>query len=393
MATAAAVSLVLVASCAATREPAGDTRSGPVDGPLTSSPQPSRSGAWSTDSLDAFGRELLSESGATGGIVAVRVADEEPLVVGFGQEASAAGVEGARIDATAPLDVASVTKSYVAALALVLAADGVVDLDTPIARWVSWPGGERITLRNLLTHTSGVGRFGDGENPSRYWDLVARGEPVSTVEALDLARGVDPVAEPGGATRYANLNYLLAGAVVEAAAGTSLHRLLRERILEPAGLEGTWYPPDHPARRQPPVGLFEVDAGLEPILSSDVPLDAWRTATGAASGAIATVDDLLSWSEVVFRRQELEGVDLSAMTRIGPGGYGLGVIGIAPDGDCVFDGCPPGVRFGRWALNGDFPGSSTRVVHDPGTDTTVVVFLNRNALELDPALDALLDRR
>lgn len=62
---------------------------------------------------------------------------------------------------------------------------------------------------------------------------------------------------------------------------------------------------------------------------------------GPASGAVSTVDDLLGWSDAVFRRGRVGEVDLSALTDIGPGGDGLGVIGVGPDGDCIFDGCPP----------------------------------------------------
>ena len=109
--------------------------------------------------------------------------------------------------------------------------------------------------------------------------------------------------------------------------------------------------------------------------------------------ATSTVDDLLAWSDAVFRAQQVGGVDLSSMVDIGPGGYGLGVIGVGPDGDCVFDGCPPDAAFDRWALNGDFPGASTRVLFDPATDTTLVVYLNRNALDLDEALIGFLDGR
>ena len=295
------------------------------------------------------------------------------------------------------MHVASVTKSYVAALALVLAHNGLVDLDAPISAWIDWPDGDRITLRQLLTHTSGVGRFGDGETPSPFLDLIARGDAVTLDEVLDAARTVPPLDEPGGATRYGNLNYALAGAVLAAAADTPIDELLRDRVFAPAGLSGTAYPPDTPldptAQGAPPVGLYEPDPGVTPLVTSAIPLDAWRTASGPASGSVATVEDLVTWSDIAFRQRSLDGVDLTAMADIGPGGYGLGVIGVGPTGDCVFDGCPPDATFDRWALNGDFPGASTRVLYDPATDTTLVVFLNRNALDLDASLIAFLDQR
>lgn len=342
--------------------------------------------------LEAFGEQLLVDTGSTGGIVAVTSRGAAPVVVAVGAESTADGTPGEPIDPESPLDVASVTKSYVAALALVLAADGVVDLDAPIGVWIDWPGGDRITLRHLLTHTSGLGRFGDGESPSPFLDLVARGEPVDLDEVLAAARDVAPIGEPGGGTRYGNLNYALAGAVLEAAADQPLADLFRSRLFAPLNLDDTSYPPAIPEGTTSPVGLYEFDAGVAPIVTTAISLDAWRTALGPASGAMSTVDDLLAWSDAVFRRGRVGDVDLSAMRAIGPGGYGIGVIGVGPEGDCIFDGCPPDVSFDRWALNGDFPGASTRVLYDPATDTTLVVYLNRNSLDLDPALIGFLDQ-
>lgn len=340
--------------------------------------------------LDRFAQQLLEQTGATGAIVGLSAGGGAPVVVAAGTEAAAAGEAGRPMDAEAPLHVASVTKSYVAALALVLAADGMVALDAPIATWIDWPGGDRITLRQLLTHTSGLGRFGDGEDASAFLDLVAAGEVVGLDEVLDAARATPPLGPPGEDTRYGNLNYLVAGAVLEAAAREPLSDLLQERLFDPLELDATSYPPRAPSA-DTPVGLFEVADGVDPILTTDFPIDVWQSALGAASGAVSTVADLFAWSDVVFRQRRLGEVDLVPMAEIGIGGVGLGVIGVGPEGDCVFDGCPPGAGFDRWALNGDFPGASTRVLHDPERDLTLVVFLNRNDLDLDAPLIAFLD--
>ncbi|MCB1261432.1 MAG: beta-lactamase family protein [Acidimicrobiales bacterium] len=383
----------LVAAACSAEEPrpsAGSTGTAPASAAGTVAPADAAA-------LEALGEQLLAETGATGGIVALSTAGASPTIVTVGAQATIDGTQGAPMDPAALLHVASVTKSYVAALALVLADEGVVDLDAPISTWIDWPDGDRITLRHLLTHTSGVGRFGDGESPSPFLELVARGEPVTIDEVLAAAREVPPLAEPGGTTRYGNLNYALAGAALAAAAATPIDELLLDRVFGPAGLEGTAYPPSSPQPPQrwtaPPVGLYEPDPGVEPLATSVIPLDAWRTALGPASGSVSTVEDLLAWADQLFRRRTLDGVDLAPMTEIGAGGYGLGVIGIGPTGDCVFDGCPPDATFDRLALNGDFPGASTRVLFDPATDTTLVVYLNRNALDLDEALIGFLDGR
>jgi D-alanyl-D-alanine carboxypeptidase len=384
--------LVVGAACGSGSDSTSVSTSPATDVETVDATAPPPIGRPSTAALEAFAQQLLTDTGSTGGIVAVATGDGEPVVVAIGSEATAEGGAGPPLDAGSPLHVASVTKSYVAALALVLAADGVVDLDAPIGAWLDWPADDRITLRHLLTHTSGVGLFGDGEFPSPFLALVAGGEPVTLDQVLAAARGVPSLGAPGSGTRYGNLNYILAGAVLEAAAGRPLSSLLDEHLFAPLGLDGTSYPPDEPDGGVPPVGLYEVEPGVAPVATSAIPVEAWQTAMGPSAGAVATVEDLLRWSDAVFRVGRVGGVDLAAMTDIGPGGYGLGVIGVGPDGDCVFDGCPPDARFDRWALNGDFPGASTRVLHDPTTDTTLVVFLNRNALDLDDALRQFLDQ-
>ncbi len=144
---------------------------------------------------------------------------------------------------------------------------------------------------------------------------------------------------------------------------------------------------------EPLPGLYELDPSLPLLRTADSPSNARTTVAAPAMGATSTVPDLLTWSRVVLHDGRLGDLDLSPMTEIGPGGYGLGVVGVAGDGACVFDGCPPDTEFTRLALNGDIAGSSTRVMVDPATDTTLLVYLNRNSLSLDDPMLAFLDGR
>jgi hypothetical protein len=102
------------------------------------------------------------------------------------------------------------------------------------------------------------------------------------------------------------------------------------------------------------------------------------------------MEDYLAWGDAVLRDQAIDGTSLREMSDIAPGGYGLGVVGVTDEGACVFDGCPPGSEFTRTSLNGDFPGSSTRLLYDPATDTLLAVYLNRNELALDEPMLAFL---
>jgi len=344
------------------------------------------------EDLQGFADELVVSTGSDGGIVAFQSGDQAPITVVAG---SADAETGAELPPEGSFRVASVTKSYVAAAALVLADEGVLDLDDPIDRWIDWPGADRITLRQLLQHTAGIDAFGAaGADSDRFVELVLdEGHAYTIDEVLALTRELPAVDEPGVSTTYSNLGYVLAGAVLEAATGQALGEVLEQRVFTPAGLDSTWYAPDaaDDERPAPLPGVYEFDESAEPIRTTDFSMASWDTLMGPAAGAGSTMDDYLRWGDTVFRSPSLDGVDLNSMSDIGPGGYGLGVVGVTADGACVFDGCPPGATFTRTALNGDLPGASTRLLYDPASDTILAVYLNRNNLSLDAPMLAFVE--
>ncbi|AUS80403.1 hypothetical protein C1701_20955 [Actinoalloteichus sp. AHMU CJ021] len=137
---------------------------------------------------------------------------------------------------------ASVTKSLVATLVLQLVEEDRLALADPLAEHLpgSVPTADRVTVEQLLNHTSGLtdyledAEFDDVAEYSRRtytpWDLVR------------FSGAQDPVGEPGGEFSYANINYVLLGLVVESVTGEPLEVLLRERVFEPAGMANSSFP-------------------------------------------------------------------------------------------------------------------------------------------------------
>ena len=381
-----AVAALLVAGCASGGDDGGPTAAPAAAAAPATTSTTAAARPVSEAQLQAFADELVADTRSQRAIVAWADGDEDPVVVTVGGDVQAGDA----------FHVASITKSFTAAALVLLDADGTVDLDAPVATYVDWPGGDAITVRQLLDHTSGLGPFGnpgDGAEDgtgSRYLELVQRGGALSLDEVLAATRDIAPVDDPGASATYSNLNYVVAGAVIEAATGEDVGTVLRERLFDPLGLDHTWYPPQGPGDADPLPGLYELEPDLDPLPTTAFDMEPWRTVAAPAAGAVSILDDLLVWSDAVLREQRIGAVDVSAMTEIGPGGYGLGVAGVTDDGACIFEGCPPDQTFTRWGLNGDIPGSSTRLLHDPATDTTLFVYLDRNALELDgPLLDFL----
>ncbi|HYF11959.1 MAG TPA: serine hydrolase domain-containing protein [Actinomycetota bacterium] len=147
--------------------------------------------------------------------------------------------------------IASVSKSFTAALVMQEAAAGTLSLDDPMTRFLPWftPANAfaPITLHHLLTHTGGI---------ATGWDVTG-----DAVEELLLLAGQEVASAPGSYHVYSNAGYKALGLVVETVAGRPWWDLVRERILAPLGMDAT-----------------------EPVISNDV-------RPRLATGWVAPLDD------------------------------------------------------------------------------------------------------
>ena len=139
-------------------------------------------------------------------------------------------------------DVASVTKLFTSVAVLQQVAEGKLALDTPISSYVDLAGttiSGRVTLRHLLTHTSGIADDADEEAGESYEDLW-RERPnyavTRTVDHLPQFAYKPRRFEPGAGCRYCNCGYVLAGLVLETATGETYRDSVRTRVFEPAGM-------------------------------------------------------------------------------------------------------------------------------------------------------------
>jgi D-alanyl-D-alanine carboxypeptidase len=140
--------------------------------------------------------------------------------------------------------VGSITKTFVAVVVLQLVGEHRLKLDDTVERWLPGlvPDGGRITVRQLLGHTSGLADYSDDADflrrtlaqPRRHW---------APRELVGVALALGPVARPGERFAYASTNYVLLGMVVERATRISLERQLRSRIFAPLGLHDTSFAP------------------------------------------------------------------------------------------------------------------------------------------------------
>nr|WP_062341561.1 serine hydrolase domain-containing protein [Herbidospora sakaeratensis] len=176
--------------------------------------------------------------GVASAAVALVAVDGEPVAVSAAGElvryADAAETllpDRPPASADSVFDLASLTKLFTTVVTMSLAEAGSLGLDEPVATWLPSYYGDRpsITLRHLLTHTSGLppGRRPDGIAPESRWDFV-------------LSAGV---TGPPGPYAYSDVGMITLGRVCEIASGASLDVLVERVVTGPLGLADTTYRP------------------------------------------------------------------------------------------------------------------------------------------------------
>lgn len=138
---------------------------------------------------------------------------------------------GPSIDAKYP--IASVSKQFTAAALLLLEDEGKLTLDDKVAKFLpDVSGADRITIRQLLSHTAGLQDYW----PQDY-SFAAMEKPVTPQEIVDRW-GKKPLDfEPGTAWQYSNTGYVVAGMIIEKASGMPLLDYLNARVFKPLGMQ------------------------------------------------------------------------------------------------------------------------------------------------------------
>jgi D-alanyl-D-alanine carboxypeptidase len=179
-----------------------------------------------------------------GAVLSVQIPGAEPWV-------GASGVRDRRtkepMEPTTNVRIASISKIFTAVVVLQLVEEGTIQLDQPIATWLPdlVPNGDRITVHNLLQHTSGLYDYLEDRN---FVNRTYR-EPdriFAPRELVEFATQFPPLFRAGakGAWDYSSTNFVLLGMIAEQATGNTLAHEMRQRIFEPLGLEQTFFVPD-----------------------------------------------------------------------------------------------------------------------------------------------------
>ena len=266
--------------------------------------------------------------------------------------------------------IGSNTKTFVAVVVMQLVQEGKVGLDEPIETYL--PGlikgegidGSKITVRQLLQHTSGLPEYTD-TTPGSGDIFQIKDHYIPPRDLLDTALGKPAAFEPGTQWAYTNTNYVVLGMLVERVSQRPVGEQIDERIVKKLGLSHTYFPAqgEEKIRGTHPQG-YHLSAGgkLEDITEMD---PAWAWAAGAM---VSTPSELNTFFQAVFDGRLLSQSSIEEMKKgvdMGSGGrvYGLGLVGT-----------PLSCGGTSWGHGGTIPGYQTNDAVGPdGTAVTIAV--------------------
>lgn len=192
-------------------------------------------------------------------------------------------------------DLASLTKVVALTTGLMFAVDdGLVELDAPVVRYLpsfSGPGKDRVTVRHLLTHSSGLPAH------RRLWELS-----TDAAAALALVDSTPLDTLPGTRTVYSDLGAILLTRVLETATGEPLDRYVQRRLLEPLGLASTRFRP--PPEWLSWIAPTELDPWRGRVVHGEVHDEnaAWLGGVSGHAGLFGSAEDLLVFGRWLLDR-------------------------------------------------------------------------------------------
>jgi D-alanyl-D-alanine carboxypeptidase len=276
----------------------------------------------------------------------------------------------------------SAGKTFFAALALQLIEAGRLELDAPIAKYLAakpWfsrlPNAKDITVRMLMTHTSGLVRY--EMNPKFTADLRAQPDKTWTPDE-EIAYLLDstPPFAAGAGWDYSDTNYIVLGVIMEQITGTTVYDEVRRRFLGPLKLTHVV-----PTTSRRIAGLVQGYAGTrDPLGLPDEVISGGQFVVNpqfewTGGGYATSAGDLARWGHALYAGSALTAsartlmIDAAVPARLGPETrYGLGVI------------VRPATPAGRaWGHSGFFPGYLTELLHLPDAGVTLAIQVNTSA--------------
>ena len=276
------------------------------------------------------------------------------------------------VDSTFRLD--SVSKQFTSMAIMLLAQDGRLKYDDPVAQYLpelaSYPG---ITVRNLLNHTGGLPDYYDVIDTSKGW-------PTNADAKVLLGKMAKPVFAPGSRYEYSNPGYDMLAEIVEAASGQSFATFMQQRIFTPLRMNHSLiYDTTKPHVERRVLG-YDPD-GKDFKLNDEHPLNG----IVGAGGVFTTLGDMFLWDQALYGEQLVSRATLDQ----------------AFTGAVLNDGRKTDYGF-AWRIDeyrhsrrlehgGAWVGFRSHIARHPGIGLTIVILSNRSDFEPEKYVDRIAD--
>jgi CubicO group peptidase (beta-lactamase class C family) len=200
--------------------------------------------------------------------------------------------------------IGSVTKQFTAVGILLLEQDGLLRVEDPISKFLpDYPRGDEITLRHLLSHTSGIVEY---TRAPEFWSNIRLEMPHEEFTGVFRDKPLD--FEPGAGWSYSNSGYHLLGIVIENASGMTYEEFMQSRVFSPLGLDDTGYDrPDRILKRRA-AGYDRFDGEYKNRRFWDI------SQLFSAGGLYSTVGDLHAWNRAIMHDQLLSAAEMGRAT-------------------------------------------------------------------------------
>lgn len=259
--------------------------------------------------------------------------------------------------------VGSITKLFTAVMVLELADEGKLSLDDPLSKYQPrFPDGQAVTLRMLLSHSSGIWDYADLHLPIELVPLVAS-QSYAPQDIIDFVASKPVYFAPGSGFHYSNSNYIILGRIIEQVTGSTYDEQLHRRIIDKLGLTHTYFAGFDPLPSSALRGYALAGDQFRDRTAWENPSLAW-----SAGSIVSNAQDLAHFITALFDGELVSAASLAQMQQgrdTGFGGqYGLGLM--------MFD-LPGGRAYGH---SGETLSFSTELYIQPQSGMVLVVLAN-----------------
>ncbi len=327
------------------------------------------------DNSDFYKNELIQyvkNNNLPGAIMAIKTA-EKPLWIGA--EGKKNLENDNEMEVCTPFRIGSITKVFIAAVALKLQEEKKINLDNKITQYlpelkIQIPQANSITLRMLLNHSSGI--IDPKNDDSEYLDFITNfPDKVDSMTVDDRLKkyvyGKSLQFSPGTASHYSNSGYWLIGKIIERVSKKSMQALLVEKIFGPLKMNDSYYD----ERLNP-----KVSQGYHLMEGNLINVTKWDKADGdgdPSSGMVSTAENLFKFGESLFSGKIINKKSVQEM---------LQTLKLS---NCQDKECDYGLGIENWNIgnvkgygkNGSSVGYEANWIYLPSEKTSIITFTNK----------------